>query len=195
MGLGNMEQRTGGMQRQAQELIKQAYNRGYTEGYSKAETDYHAKTEDDRQSSYELGLDVAWDAARKIMLDEGYSKEELGYIFSDYDNPLHAIDFHGILRDHSASEAIEKIKAYEEKKREEEETSDLHIGDEVTFLTIGGEIITGVITGEYHDTHEFRIMRATDGGECYCCKAKRTGRHFPEIAEVLKKMEEGENKE
>lgn len=171
MSLGSMEQRTEGIRKQASELIEQAYQRGY----KKAEEDYHIQTEKDRESSYQFGIEVgrkeAWEAAKKLV----------------------PMDYRECFVKYTASEAIEKIKAYEEKKREEEETSDLHIGDEVTFLTIGGEIITGVITGEYHDTHEFRIMRATDGGECYCCKAKRTGRHFPEIAEVLEKMKESDN--
>ena len=65
--LETMVQQTAGMKKQAQELIEQAYQRGYRAGYSKAENDYHAKTEEDRQSSYELGLNEAWEAARKII--------------------------------------------------------------------------------------------------------------------------------
>lgn len=178
--LGSQEQRTEGMKRQAQELIDQAYNRGFKAGVEYQKENY----QDSQTELVEQGRNEAWEAAKKIsLMSFGERNKILGtYGFNN------GID--SILCDFSASEAITKIREYEAKKREEEETSDLHIGDEVTFLTIGGEIITGVITGVCHDTHEFRIMRATDGGECYCCKAKRTGRHFPEIAEVLKKMKE-----
>lgn len=187
--LGNQEHRTEGIRKQASELIEQAYNRGYTEGYSKAENDYHAKTEDDRQSSYELGLNMAWDAARKIMLDEGYSKEELGYIFSDYDNPLHAIDVHGILRDYSASEAIEKLCAYEEKKKQE--ADEIHVGDEVI---LNENVISNykpntkavVIRIDCRSKCSYNVMFANGDTEWIeKNEVRKTGKHFSEIADVM----------
>ena len=38
-------------------------NMGFTKGYSKAETDYHAQSEKDRQSSYDCGYEVGYGKA------------------------------------------------------------------------------------------------------------------------------------
>lgn len=101
--LGTKEQRISGMQRQAQELIEQAYERGYKAGQ-----------EADKDKYIEQGRNEAWEAARKIyssMAEGGLSGDEIFSIFGDYNC---------IVNDYSASEAIEKIKAYEAQKQEEQ---------------------------------------------------------------------------
>lgn len=181
MSLGNMEQRTGGMKRQAQELIEQAYNRGYAAGYFKAENDYHAKTEDDRQSSYELGLNMAWEAVRKII---GYTADALS---CENLIKLFGTDDYDIIMQHfSASEAISKIKAYEEKKQEKDE---IKVGDEVIYHDDKGVVVLVANNGK-----AISIMSA-DGGWMIRADSEevvKTGRTFPEIVEVLKKLKEDE---
>ena len=85
------------------------------------------------------------------------------------------------MRDYSASECIEKIRQYEQEKEK------IHIGDEV--ISPDGE---GVVT-EISD-RIVRIMYSNGSG--YIIKPEeltKTGRHFPEIAEVLAKMKETDN--
>ena len=94
---------------------EQEYRRGYQEGYSKAETDYHAQTEKDRQSSYELGLDVAWDAARRIVGDAGDALDLL-----DVEKIFGTDNYDVIMLNFSPSEAIEKIREWEEKQKHDE---------------------------------------------------------------------------
>lgn len=119
MSLGNMEQRTGGIVRQAKELIEQAYQRGYKEGqvnnqeFHESICDGCKKGFEDREMELiEYGREEAWDAARKIMSQNcAYwgmkdMKEIFGLSYST-----------DIMLDLSASEAIEKIRAYEEWKR------------------------------------------------------------------------------
>lgn len=116
------ESNTQVMKLQAQELIEQAYQRGYKAGYSKAENDYHVKTEDDRQSSYELGLNVAWETARKLVsMDYRECNEVLG------DGVLTIDTINEIFVRCTPSEAINKLRAYEARKQKEE--SEIHVGD------------------------------------------------------------------
>ena len=180
MSLGTMEQ----IKKQAQELIEQAYQRGYktgeelieqayqcgyNTGYSKAETDYHAKTEDDRQSSYELGLNMAWEAAYKLVFNQGnirdvFDTESLGSIFEEY----------------SATEAIEKIRAYEEKQKKQDD--EIRVGDEV-----GIDDVFVMVT----KVGDLLFSGINKNGDVYCGRDKskwqKTGRHF-DIESILWQM-------
>lgn len=184
MSLGTQEQRTEGMKKQAQELIDQAYTRGY----KKAEEDYYIQTEKDRESSYQLGIEVgrneAWETARKLVF-MGYRNcnEILG------DGVLEIETLNDIFNRCTASEAISKIKDYEQKKQEKDE---IKVGDEVECKC--PFLVKCVVVAVYPNQDlDITIMRK-DG---YCLSlssenVKKTGRHFDAITEVLKKMREGD---
>lgn len=184
MNLGSMEERTEGIRKQASELIGQAYHRGYQAGYSKAENDYYAKTEDDRQSSYELGLNMAWEAARKILNACNSANKVLDEVFG---TPL-VLE---IINTCPPSEAIEKLRAYEEQKKQDEE---IKVGDEVRWI-INPKYI-GLVTYVDYLNNMIWIM-GHDGRHFIGCsneieKYERTGRHFSDMDELIKKMQEGE---
>jgi len=197
MSLGSMEQRTAGMKRQAQELIEQAYQRGFNAGYSKAENDYHAKTEDDRQASYELGLNMAWEAARKIGQNSQSGLEyQIGFDFSKMKSYESANPSWWVVMNYSASEAIERIRAYEEQKKQEED-EEIKVGDEVVLNanpSLDENTKAIVIANEGNVMFPYNVM--FDNGETDWVDrddiSGKTGRTFPEIVEVLKKMREGE---
>ena len=174
-----IEQLTEGVKRQARDFIEQAYKSGYNAGYSKAENDYCAKTEDDRQSSYELGLNVAWEAARKLS-----DSKNVNEILDD--TIFYCVN---IFERHTASEAIEKLHAYEEQKKQEENTK-FHVGDEVIYNCGNDKDKATVIDIDVDVLHLL-----TENG-CYINEkfkdVKKTNRNFSEIAEVLKKMREGD---
>ena len=182
MSLGNMEQRTEGIRKQASELIEQAYQRGFKAGYSKAENDYHTKTEDDRQSSYELGLNEAWEAFKTIHKLAPYCFLDC---FPNGNDELYSL---------SINEVIRRVREYEKKQ---EEDSEIRVGDEVTYTFHNGRSITPFVVfkiecledgGKYYTGLETSTMKCVYGGLDYV----KTGRTFPEIAEVLKKLKEGE---
>ena len=127
-----------------------------------------------RKEAYEQGLSDAWEAARKVSqvrkyggygdcLEEVFGRHRVSWDVFDY----------------SASEAIEKIRQYEQEKQ-------FHVGDEF----------------ENENGKRFVILKMDDAeidryideeGKTYCMTIKykvmhKTGRHFPEIAEVLQKM-------
>lgn len=124
-----------------------------------------------RKEAYERGLSDAWEAARKICTNWVLPDSVLSEIFG-MDKTID-----DIMKESTASEAIEKIRQYEQEKEEQ-----IQVGDEVIIRNK-----TAVVT-EITDRY-VRIMYS-DGG-CYALFSKgivKTGRHFPEIAEVLQKM-------
>ena len=94
------------------ELEKQAYQRGYKEAYDTAYADAEEIYESGKRVMYQKGLKDAWEAARKItgsVTDGSLNYNELNVLFgSKYPE--------SIINKYSASEAIEKIRQYEQEK-------------------------------------------------------------------------------
>lgn len=133
-------------------------------------------TEAIEKVAYQRGLDDAWEAARKIASDHaGRNYSIFGQHFTVE-----------ILNTHSASEAIEKIRAYEEKAEQE-----IKVGD---WVQNGGVI--GVVTyiEQANDGICYHVLRE-DGHLWYLddkVTKKYKGRVPEEIAGFLKKMKEPE---
>ena len=140
----------------------------YAHGYSNAEIKYRAEVKE----AYQKGLEDAWDAARKVAYYWIWSGQT-----SEAEEIFGTDDVIAIFKSHSASEAIEKIRQYERGKEEQ-----IQVGDEV--ISPNGK---GVVT-EIKDIY-VRIMYAKGSGQVVKPEdLTKTGRHFPEIAEVLEKM-------
>lgn len=190
MSLGNMEQRTEGIRKQAGELIEQAYQRGFKAGRESNVEQYDKAWSEQAKDYIEIGRNEAWYAAQKLV-SAGY--KECNEILGDGVLEIESVD--DVFVRCTASEAIEKIKAYEEKKLEEDD--EIQVGDEVTYTFHNGRSITPFVVfkiecleegGKYYSGLETSTMKCVHGGLDYV----KTGRHFPQIAEVLAKMKEGE---
>ena len=181
-------EQTVGLCKEAMTNVRNAYDRGYKQGFKDGE-DIEQKNGavtkvEIAKMEYERGLNDAWEAARKIMLCK--SKGGLGYevvlkIFQQVD--LTGTEHFDILHKRSASEAIAKIKEYEEKKQEEFKVGDEVITDERKF------VVLGIDSGEWYN------LWCLDDGLTYdniCSKdLTKTGRSFPQLAELFKQMKEG----
>lgn len=116
-----------------------------------------------------------WEAARKIGSNSMCSLEEMGFDFgqcvvNDYNPSWY------VVKNYSASECIEKIRQYEQKEEK------IQVGDEVIAAS-GKAVVMGV--GPVY----FEYVYANGHiGSDKVKNVKKTGRHFPEIAEVLEKM-------
>ena len=169
--LGTQEERTEGIKRQAQELIDQAYERGFKAG---KESEAIAI----QDGHYQRGLNVAWGAAGKIVRSDALTLEELRQIFG-------MTSFTDIFRSFSVSEATEKIRQYEEQKRAKK--SVINVGDEVIY-DLRDVLKAVVIDIDFDDTYHLLTENGcniTEHGNL-----PRTGRHFDQIADVLKQMQE-----
>ncbi len=106
--LVNLKGRLIDIDEETKQITDEAYQRGLEEG-KKATWGLVA---DASSSEYQRGLEDAWEAARKIALglnDGGFSTHYLKEVFG-------SISFQYAFKNYSASEAIEKLKAYEEQK-------------------------------------------------------------------------------
>ena len=142
----------------------------FKNGYDAACKDIDIKSK--TNAAHRKGLEDAWYAARKLW---EYDTTTLKKIFG---KGVTRMDF---FMKFNASEAIAKIKEYEDSKQE------IKVGDEVITAS-GKAVVMGV--GPVH----FEYVYA-DGSHGYdeVKNVKKTGRHFPEIAEVLQKMKETNN--
>jgi len=164
--------------------IRKAYDKGYKDG--KADTPF-TDTEEAEEKAYNRGLNDAWECARKLVHPRlgGYTEEQKQRIFGEY------VSSDSILQNFSASEAITKIKEYEDKQKQD---AKIKVGDEVYSDAFDDK---GIVT---HIT--------ADKVACVCiiCNGStmmkvgtiglhKTGRHFPQIAEVLAELRGTENDE
>lgn len=102
---------TEGLCKEVANCIKDAYDRGYKQGFwDGKEEAANCDCRDNMEDEYNRGLNVVWELVRKLRhpsYGDTYSNDEkkdiFGYVSAD-----------SILTNLSASEAIEKIKAWEE---------------------------------------------------------------------------------
>lgn len=167
--------------------LEQVRKDAYEEGYKTAKIQCGIQAEKDMREvgerHYQRGLSDAWEVARKISLakiDGGFSWESMNNMFGT-DSPSK------IYKTFTASEAIEKIRQYEQ-----EQENEFKVGDEFENEKSGKKFVVLKMNGKEID----RYIDAD--GKTYCMTVKykekrKTGRHFPEIAAVLKKMREDGN--
>lgn len=93
--------------------IRKAYNKGYEAG--KADTPF-TDTEEAENKAYNRGLNDAWETARKIIvpISEG------GYSFGALDKIFGVPTVRTVFELNNASEAITKIKTYEDKQKQDD---------------------------------------------------------------------------
>ena len=139
---------------------------------------------------YENGLNDAWEAARKIGSNSMCSLKEMGFDFSQCVIPDYNPSWF-VVKNYSASECIEKIRQYEQNQEKE-------LGIQGYFKK-GEEVIdadgTKAVVLDVSEDNYCQVY--TENGCIYnwhihTYKFHKTGRHFPEIAEVLQKMKESE---
>lgn len=155
-----------------QKAIDEAYQKGFEAGQHEATT-----------LEYQNGLDEAWEAAKKIFgdeLDGGLPVDELRSVFGFNDIPFCTAD---IFKTNTASEALAKLKAYEQQKA----NAEIKVGDEVDYKGVTKYVVTGIVDDD-------TICGFSQNGLWNANTIKevtKTGRHFPQVAELFKAMKEG----
>ena len=162
-------------------IIHDAFDKGYQQGYADAKSELGQNAIDlaheESNRAYQQGLEDAWEFIQKLLKDvcDG------GYTIPLLQNALGYCNIFDIVRHYGISEAIAKIKEYEDKQKQ------FAVGDEVYSDAFDDK---GIIT---HITD--------DKVSCVCiiCNGStmmkvgtnglhKTGRHFDAIAEVLAEM-------
>ena len=150
---------------------------GYVDGTNNTAKEFEIELKKAKES----GLSEAWECAKKLMLsteDSGIDTEKIKEIFG--------YSYYYVLKDYSASEAIAKIKEYEERQEKQEKqkkADEIKVGDEVQSCD------TRYIVVRIRDNGTFEAIGAcgTDEG-LDLSKFHKTGRHFDEIEKIMKQM-------
>lgn len=127
--------------------------------------------------TYEDGLNEAWEAARKIAC----TTEKGGYTLTALEQIFNTRSLSDIIDTYTASEAIDAMENYEEIK----------VGDEVINKYGWKRVVTNT-----HINGEVTLMDSNGDFYVYCraevsdLDLKKTGRHFPQIKEVLKQIKD-----
>ena len=127
--------------------------------------------------AYQKGLNDAWEAAKKISL---MTSDEIEKVFPG------AAKYNRYNLGYSGVEAIEKLKAYEEKQ----EADSIKVGDEVYLKDEGINGDRGLILRIDKDKETCTVMWANDGsaGLWPVDDFAKTGRHF-DIQSILEAMQ------
>jgi hypothetical protein len=152
-------------------FVDQIYTAGYVDGTNNTAKEF----ETELKRAKEDGLAEAWECARKLMLsteDSGIDPQKVEEIFG--------YSYYEVLQNDSASEAIAKIKEYEEKQKKADE---IKVGDEVQSCD------TRYIVVRIRDNGTFEAIGAcgTDEG-LDLSKFHKTGRHFDEIEKIMEQI-------
>ena len=168
-----------GLAKDAVGKIKTAFNKGYKQGYeagvaSQGFTDGYTEEEAGKREkdAYQKGMDEAWEVTRKIYSDD-----------FDLEKVFDEIMYARVFKKFTASEALAKIKEYEQNQDE------IKVGDEI--IAINGiskpYVVTEVMENHVYGFDDTGVLR----GLSHCdTKFKKTGRHFDQIEEVLKALKE-----
>ena len=158
------------------EILAEQYTRGYEEADS--------NRRENAVYEYERGLNEAWECTKKIAC----TPEKGGYTWSALEQIFNTRSLSNIINTYTASEAISKIKEYEEKQKQTDD--EIKVGDEIYNLD---KNYKSVVTAVFDTLSGPSAVYFTQNGKWYGDLLKnlhKTGRHFPQIAEVLKQMKE-----
>lgn len=154
-----------------EEIRNKAFDDGFKEGMSFSIGD--AEKIEEYKKGLKEGRKQMWQAARKIVAEPpegGLSVHKIHEIFGT-GSPV------CIITENTADEAIEKISAWEKGIKK------VKVGDEIED-GVANLIVT-------HVNSDGTVEGLADDGSVLSAHVKsRTGRHFPEIAEVLSRMRE-----
>lgn len=164
-----------GMQEYASHQIEVAFEKGFAQ----CDKQLQEACDNARREGYGEGLNAAWECARKII--PLWVKGKTADIFGTR-------DIETIFKSYFASDAISKIKEYEEEQNDDE----VKVGDEMVTYD-GNKPVTIIVTYVSKDGHidgiDFEGMGYTNRPLAHWTK---TNRHFPQIAETLKQLKGAE---
>ena len=146
--------------------LEQVREEAYEKGWKEAEDHYEKGYND----GYDTGLSHAWEAARNVVaLSTADRRKVFG---SEY--------MYSILEKHTASEAIEKIRQYEQEQEE------IQVGDEVRNVKSGWTAVVTRISDDDCLTLMDGNGAIADGYEI--TRFTKTGRHFPKLVALQEEM-------
>jgi hypothetical protein len=160
------------------ESIRNSYDKGYKQGFNEGFNDGKAQGRNE-------GLFEAWECVKKIFNMDFKTRREILGVDAANDTLV------DIANAFSAADVIAKIKEYEEKKKQADD--EVKVWDEVESIygtNIGKKyIVTQIISKSYASV----VAHNGEVGFINPTNYKKTGRTFPQIAELLGQLKEGQD--
>lgn len=125
-----------------------------------------------QDETYQAGMDKAWEIARRIMLnceDGGIDGDGLRKMFG-------TANTYTIIKDNTAQEAVDKIKAYDDKHSDR-----IEVGDEV----IDKDGDTTIVTNIHERLFDGLCSDGSTMGDLFLEDVCKTGRHYDHIGKLL----------
>ena len=161
-------------------LIEAVYEKGYDKGLEDGINKVNTYDADLKAEAYNKGLEDAWNITRKIY----YCESDGGYSYDELDKIFGTKSCQRILKSFTAFEVMEKVKAYEEKQKQDDE---IKVGDEIYNKKYGKAVVLGISSS----TNFIDIL--TDDGSVFEKVSPlfiKTGRHFDQIENIKKMLQE-----
>lgn len=161
--------------------MQDAYEQGYETGHKDGEARGIDKMNNLSKEAYTKGLENAWECARKVILSCGEGGYDAGTI-----KDLFGMSYHDVLKECKPNKVVEIFKEYEQQKQDATDINDgsIKVGDEVYFEDYEDKrVVTNVDDG-------IICAFSLDSSYAMTCieKIHKTGRTFPQIAEVLEQL-------
>lgn len=158
--------------------LRTAYDKGYNQGVK--DFDLILATSKKEKEGYNRGLEAAWECCKRIIKLSPDMQEDIFNMSGD----------HFIFDAHSADEAIDILKRYDEKHYDLPESmrGEINIGDEVNITEEGG-IFRAIVIQRDNTKYPYTIMY--DNGDTQHVvegSLEKTGRHFDAFENLLKQM-------
>ena len=133
-----------------------------------------------QDEAYQAGLNDAWEAARRIVVDTDHGGLALGTLSGIFGTQSYSY----IMRENTAQQAIDKIKAYEHK-----DSDRIEVGDEVDWD--GDKYVVTYLNYSFETSEitDYDLL-AYDGSvvdHVKKCTFTKTGKHY-DIASILEAM-------
>ena len=171
------------------DIADSIYQQGYEAG--KADTPF-TDTEEAEKKAYNRGLNDAWKLVKRIEStpeDGGLTNEQIVEVFGQYWSSFE------LYRVFSVGEAMDLMKAYEDKQKQKQK-HDIKVGDEVmTEIAEHGVAVRDTYYVGVDKEPFTLIWFGTHMSSCPVSELAKTGRHYPQIAEVLAELRGAENDE
>lgn len=181
---------TEGLCKEVATCIRNAYDRGYKQGFKDGNYDKEFFCNLNFEHGTNKGLDDAWECCRKMEeILFNATNEEFQKIFD-------APDFHSALTHFDAKKCMQKIKEYEEKQKQDED--EIEVGDEIlihniqdaeTYKAVVMDIDTDKGLWIFDENACNTVIEPNRYiGEEADIEVRKTGRTYPQIAEVLEQL-------
>lgn len=159
--------------------LRTAYDKGYNQGVK--DYDLIFATSKKEEEGYNRGLESAWSCAKRIM----------SMPLSDQEKIFNMQDERAIMDAHSAEEAIDILKRYDEKHYDLPESmrGEIKVGDIVEIRGFSKPVIVINTPFDFEDSDEIKVMNYL--GDTAWVKIENcsmTGRHIDKLAETFEQL-------